>query len=366
MGFFKKLDDLADLNSSRFHALESHKMLVAWILAVASIVLLGYFFHGQSVVFSGIAEAAETTVSMPEAVEVVKIHVIPGEVVRAGDTLVELRRPDLALRLNELNRQLDALEGRGNLNSADIDQKVGGIQSELNIKRNTIQLEIDKLSTQYEQNRALSSKLKSIAGEIKADSGSGILLSIRNLKKELKVAEANAASQIKLLRGSKGLAKMSGKAEAEALRREISMLERERDDLTIVAKETWVVGTVSVRDGEKVSSFNPILSLTHKAVSLVRGYINEKIHTKIQIGDEIEVLGGSGERMEGTVIGMSSRIVPFPLRLLKMADMPLYGREVMIRVPESNGLLLGEKVSIAEKVKIPGILKKSAEIGEER
>ena len=364
MGFFRKLDELADLNSSRFHAIESRKMLLAWILAVASIVLLGYFFHGQNVVFSGIAEAAETTISMPEAVEVVKIHVIPGEEVRPGDTLVELRRPDLALRINELNRQLDALEGRGNLNSADIDQKVAEIQSDLNVKRNTIFLEIDKLSTQYEQNRAISSKLKSIAGEVEADSNSGILLSIRNLKKELKVAEANAASQIRLLRGSKGLAKMSSKTESEALRREITMLEKEQDDLTILAKETWIVGTVDVRDGEKISSFSPILTLTHKAVSLVRGYINEKIYTKIQVGDEIEVLGGSGERMDGTVIGMSSRIVPFPVRLLKMADMPLYGREVMIRIPAENGLLLGEKVSIAEKVSIPGILKNSALDGE--
>ncbi len=366
MGFLKKMDELADLNASRFHAIESHKMLIAFILAVAAIVSLGYFFHGQNVVFSGIAEAAETTISMPEAVEVARIHVIPGEEVRPGDTLVELRRPDLALRMNELTRQLDALEGRGNLNSADIDQKVAEIQSSLNVRRNTILLEIEKLSTQYEQNRAISAKLKSIAGEVKADSNSGILLSIRNLKKELKVAEANAASQIKLLRGSKGIAKMSSKTEAEALRREMALLEKEQEDLTIIAKETWIVGTVDVRDGEKISSFSPILTLTHKAVSLVRGYINEKIYTKIQVGDEIEVLGGSGERMNGTVIGMSSRIVPFPLRLLKMADMPLYGREVMIRIPEENGLLLGEKVSIAEKVKMPGILKNSAMEGEVR
>lgn len=366
MGFFKKMDELADLNASRFHAIESHKMLIAFILAVAAIVSLGYFFHGQNVVFSGIAEAAETTISMPEAVEVARIHVIPGEEVRPGDTLVELRRPDLVLRMNELTRQLDALEGRGNLNSADIDQKVAEIQSSLNVRRNTILLEIEKLSTQYEQNRAISAKLKSIAGEVKADSNSGILLSIRNLKKELKVAEANAASQIKLLRGSKGIAKMSSKTEAEALHREMALLEKEQEDLTIIAKETWIVGTVDVRDGEKISSFSPILTLTHKAVSLVRGYINEKIYTKIQVGDEIEVLGGSGERMNGTVIGMSSRIVPFPLRLLKMADMPLYGREVMIRIPEENGLLLGEKVSIAEKVKMPGILKNSAMEGEVR
>lgn len=47
MGFFRKLDELADLNSSRFHAIESRKMLLAWILAVASIVLLGYFSRIQ-------------------------------------------------------------------------------------------------------------------------------------------------------------------------------------------------------------------------------------------------------------------------------------------------------------------------------
>ena len=46
--------------------------------------------------------------------------------------------------------------------------------------------------------------------------------------------------------------------------------------------------------------------------------------------------------------------------LLKMVDMPLYGREVMIRVPDENNLLLGEKVVIAEKSKMPKILKNSA------
>lgn len=360
MGFSKKLDELADLNSSRFHAIESHKMLIAFILAIAAIVSLGFFFHGQSIVFSGIAEATETTISMPEAVEVVKIHVIPGEEVQAGDTLVELSRPDLAVRMNELNRQLDAIEGRGNLNSADIDQKVASIQSDLNIKRNTIQLEIDKLTTQYEQNKALSSKLKSIAGSVKTDSSNGILLSIRNLRKELKVAEANAASQIRLLHGSKGLAKSSNKTETEALRREMEMLQDEQRELTIIAKESWVVASVDVRDGEKISSFTPIVTLTHKEVSLVRGYINEKVYTHIQIGDEIEVVSGAGEHMNGSVIGMSSRIVPYPVRLLKMVDMPLYGREVMIRVPEKNNLLLGEKVSIAEKTKMPKLLKDSA------
>lgn len=364
--FFKKLDELADLNSSRFHAIESHKMLFAWVFAVAAIVALGFLFHGQNIVFSGIAEADETIISMPEAVEVVKIHVIPGQEVKAGDTLVELSRPALAVRMNELQRELDAIEGRGNINSATIEQKVTEVQSDLNMRRNTINLEIEKLNTQYQQNQALSSKLKSISGTVKADSNSGILLSIRNLKKELRVAEANAASQIHLLRGSKGLEKKSNKAEAEALHREMEMIKKQIDEQTIIAKEKWIIANVDVRDGEKVSSFNPILTLTHKEVTLVRGYINEKVVSKISVGDEIEVISNNGEHMEGCVIGMSSRIVPFPVRLLKMVDMPLYGREITIRVPQGNHLLLGERVTIAEQTKMPKILKKSALQGDEK
>lgn len=364
--FFKKLDELADLNSSRFHTIESHKMLFAWIVAVVAIVVLGYCFHGQNIVFSGIAEADETIISMPEAVEVVKIHVIPGQEVKAGDTLVELARPALAVRMNELQRELDAIEGRGNINSASIDQKVAEVQSDLNMRRNTINLEIEKLNTQYQQNQALSSKLKSISGSVKADSNSGILLSIRNLKKELRVAEANAASQIRLLRGSKGLEKTSNKAEIEALHREMEMIKRQIDEQTIVAKENWIVASVDVRDGEKVSSFNPIITLTHKEVTLVRGYINEKIVARLEVGDAVEVISNSGEHMMGAILGMSSRIVPFPIRLLKMVDMPLYGREVTIRVPQGNRLLLGERVSIAEKTKIPQIFKESVMQGDEK
>ncbi len=328
----------------------SFKMTIAWILALLAVVVIGALFKGQSFMFTGIAEATETVVSVQNSVNVIKIHVMPGEEVKSGDTLVELDRPDLVLRINELTGELDALEGRGNVNTASIDQKVAEVQADYSARRNTIVLEIDKLKAQYQQNLELTSKLKSIsASGLPSDSNDAMTLRIRGLEKELNVLDESANAQIRVLHGSKGIQKTSSATEASAIRREMDMLLQEKKDLTIIAKDSWVIASVDAHDGEKVSSFNPILTLARKSPTMVRGYINEKIYTSVGVGDMVEITSQvNGQKIPGKIVGMSSRIVPFPVRLLKAPEMPMYGREVMIRLPQDNGLLLGEKVSIAE------------------
>lgn len=333
-----------------FRFVYSFKMTIAWIFALLAVIVIGSLFKGQSFMFTGIAEATETVVSVQNSVNVIKIHVTPGEEVKPGDTLVELDRPDLVLRINELTGELDALEGRGNVNTASIDQKVAEVQADYSARRNTIALEIDKLKAQYQQNLELTSKLKSIsASGLPSDSNDAMTLRIRGLEKELKVLDESANAQIRVLHGSKGIQKTSSATEAGAIRREMEMLLQEKKDLTIIAKGSWVIASVDAHDGEKVSSFNPILTLARKAPTMVRGYINEKIYTSVGVGDMVEITSQvNGQKIPGKIVGMSSRIVPFPVRLLKTPEMPMYGREVMIRLPQDNGLLLGEKVSIAE------------------
>lgn len=328
----------------------SFKMTIAWILALLAVVVIGSLFKGQSFMFTGIAEATETIVSVQNSVNVIKIHVTPGEEVKPGDTLVELDRPDLVLRINELTGELDALEGRGNVNTASIDQKVAEVQADYSARRNTIVLEIDKLKAQYQQNLELTSKLKSIsASGLPSDSNDAMTLRIRGLEKELKVLDESANAQIRVLHGSKGIQKTSSATEASAIRREMDMLLQEKKDLTIIAKDSWIIASVDAHDGEKVSSFNPVLTLARKSPTMVRGYINEKIYTSVGVGDMVEITSQvNGQKIPGKIVGMSSRIVPFPVRLLKTPEMPMYGREVMIRLPQDNDLLLGEKVSIAE------------------
>jgi len=355
------LEDLLDnfwnahKNNPGVAYLYGHKLSIAWVLCVALAIGLGYFYQGKAVMFRGIAEASETIVSLPSPTEIVKVYVVPGQEIHAGDTIVEINRPDLTLRIAELTREIDALEGRSNLSSAEINQKVAEVKANLETRRLTLQAEIRTLESEYESNKAISAKLKSLSNSNSQSNGDDAMaMRIKSLKNELAVATRSANEQIALLRGSSKLQKSSGKSEAANLKKELEELKKQQEELIQIAKEDWVVGDVNVRDGEKVSSFAPIVTLAHKSPTLVRGYINEQIYQNMDLGETVNVtaLAGTSKAVVGEIIGLSSRIVQFPPRMWKMPEMPMYGREVTIKISENNPFLLGEMVSISETSRI--------------
>ena len=352
-----KLEDLLDnfwnthKNNAGVAYVYTHKLSIAWILCVLFAVMLGFIYQGKAAMFRGIAESSETIISLPSPTEIVKIYVVPGQEVKPGDTIVVINRPDLTLRVAELTRELDALEGRSNLSSAEIDQKVADVKANLETRRLTLSAEIRNLETEYESNKAISAKLKSLSNsKSQSDGNDAMAMRIKSLKNELALATKSANEQIALLRGSSKLQKASGKSEAENLKKELEEMQKQQEELIQIAKEDWVVGDVNVRDGEKVSSFAPIVTLAHKSPTLVRGYINEQIYQNMDLGEAVKVttLAGSGKAVVGEVVGLSSRIVAFPERMWKMPEMPVYGREVTIKIPENNPFLLGEMVTISE------------------
>ena len=352
-----KLEDLLDnfwnthKNNAGVAYVYTHKLSIAWILCVLFAVMLGFIYQGKAAMFRGIAESSETIISLPSPTEIVKIYVVPGQEIKAGDTIVVLNRPDLTLRLAELTRELDNIEGRSNLSSAEIDQKVADVKANLETRRLALTAEIRNLETEYESNKAISAKLKSLSNsKSKSDGNDAMAMRIKSLKNELNLAVKSANEQIALLRGSSRLQKSSGKIDAANIRKEVAELRKQQLELTQIAKEDWVVGDVNVRDGEKVSSFAPIVTLAHKSPTLIRGYINEQIYQNMNLGEAVKVttLAGNGKAVIGEVVGLSSRIVPFPTRMWKMPELPVYGREVTIKIPEENSFLLGEMVTISE------------------
>ena len=338
-----KLEDWLDTfwnthkNNAGVAYVYGHKLSIAWVVCVILAIVVGFVYQGKVAMFRGIAEASETIISVPSATEIVKVHVVPGQEIHAGDTIVEINRPDLTLRIAELTREIDALEGRSNLSSAEIDQKVADVKA--------------NLETEYNSNKAISAKLKSLSNsKSQSDGNDAMAMRIKSLKNELALATKSANEQIALLRGSSKLQKASGKSEAENLKKELEEMQKQQEELIQIAKEDWVVGDVNVRDGEKVSSFAPIVTLAHKSPTLVRGYINEQIYQNMDLGEAVKVttLAGTGKAVVGEVVGLSSRIVAFPERMWKMPEMPVYGREVTIKIPENNPFLLGEMVTISE------------------
>ena len=105
---------------------------------------------------------------------------------------------------------------------------------------------------------------------------------------------------------------------------------------------------VFLKGGEKVEAYSPVMSIINKEPSFVKGYIPESHFSAIKIGETVTITSANNKNpVTGVVTGLGGRIIPLPIRLLKNHNIPLWGREIVVRIPENNGFILGEKVDIA-------------------
>lgn len=288
------------------------KLYFVWIVVCIILVTISLQYKGESTGFYGIADAREVVVNAGNPVEIKKIHVVQGQSIKEGDTLVELSRPELDMKINEITHQLRQ------------------VKTQKYTKVNRIRAQIKELEAQYERNKKLTSELKSFRKENSStdqnDSQNPLLIKIENLKKELQLAVSPA--QIK---------------------EELNLLLAEKEKLTIYAQINGIIGSVNAKEGEQVSPFTSIITLHTKSPSYVKGYIHEDVYNKVNVGQKVTIasLSDPKNKIEGEVVGVGSRIVEYPVRLRKRADFQIWGREIIIKIPSENNLLLGEKVRIS-------------------
>lgn len=321
---------------------------IVWLGAFALVVVFTWLFRGDRADFRGIAEDAKQSVSSATAVEILALQVQPGEVVSAGDTLLRLRDPELNLRIAAILHDIQDASGDANINKAESQRRISQLRAEYQARRAEYLGEIRTLDEQRTRNRSLVSGFRAM-GVVPDDSdGSALQDRIDALRQQIQVEETGMTSQIALLEGTKGDISRLAVSRDEALRAELALLRSEEEKLTIVATSSGVVDSINFRVGEKVSPFAPILTISGHMPTLVRGYVLEKVRTDLAIGDSVDVLavGMRPAKVPGVVAGLGSRIMEIPPRLWKVPAYPQWGREVIVRIPAGNPLLLGELVAV--------------------
>jgi len=333
----------------RHRLLPRHLSAAFWFASLVLVVVLAARLHGEGASYLGIADASENVVSSETSAEVVGVWATPGQKVAMGDTLMRLRRPDLEVRIGDISRQLQGAMGNATNTNLDVDRRAAQLRSELDSRRTAILGQIRSLEEERGRNRELVSNLKvgGAGGEI--DSASDpMLLRIQGLRRQLAAEEQGTAAQLEVLRGGGGDQKKLAHDMQAVLSKELALLQAEKERLLLRAPIDGVVGSVNVRTGEKIAPFVPMLTISPRNPTLVRGYIHEKVYGDATVGDSVEVLS-SGARsgiVRGRVVGVGARIVEFPLRLRKMPQIAVWGREVAVRIPPSNPFLLGERVTV--------------------
>ncbi len=327
-------------------------LYTVWTAAFIAVVLITLDCERESTTVQGIAETREIMISSETSVEIRRINVTEGQLVDKGQLLVELVSPEQILKINHISHQLDQLRAQKGVNKDEIRSKIRQLEAEKASLNSEAHNQIRQIENQYNLNKELASGLQSIkgAGEAaKSGASNPVTLKIESLRQELALSLRPLNIQIELLRKSLEESGSPIKIQVEQLEKELSLLKAENSKLNIYAQISGIIGSVNFKPGEKVSPFAPILTLHTKNPSFVKGYIHENVYTRMSLGKKVSIISQTDSRIRvaGSVVGVGARIVEYPARLRKNPVLQTWGREVLVKIPEDNGFILGEKVVIS-------------------
>jgi multidrug resistance efflux pump len=332
-------------------------MKIFYAVCVSVILVLIFItmaLRSNSTSFYGIADAQEIIINDEFSVEVRKINVVPGQQVRTGDTLLEVNRPELGLKIAEISRQLGELRTQKSAHVNLSRSEVLQYKSLQDARVGELTAQIRELEAQLETNKKLMSELRSIkkgdaADEANTDMTNPVTIKIQQLKKELEIALDSSNISMGRLNNQLSYAGDPLAERVKGLQREMDVLLEEKNRSFKVAQISGLIGAVNFKEGDKLSPFTSIMTLHSEAPSYVRGYIHENTYTTVTLGEKVSVnsLADKQVKVAGEVVGVGTRIVEYPVRLRKNPEMQMWGREVTIKIPTANKFLLGEKVLIS-------------------
>ena len=324
-------------------------------LLITAVVGIIIYSGGETTTFQGFAESNETIINSETPVSIKKILVMEGDTVYKGQKLAELESQELAIRIADIRSQLLQIETKRGMSEKEIKSKILQNKAEERAVISELRAQIQTLENQLKINKVLAGGLKSV--KISDSVKNPIEIQIESLESAIVDRRREFAEINRMYTKMLESGETPEEAQEDKLRAELEALEQQNSDMALYAPFEGIVGSVFIKNGngekvffkggEKIAAYSPILSIVNKEPSFVKGYIPESQFSVIKIGDEVTISNSnSPQQTTGVVTGLGGRIIPLPLRLLKNQNIALWGREIVVKIPENNGFILGEKVSI--------------------
>ena len=144
-------------------------LYLTWVLVFLVVVKTSLLIEKEETTeFQGIAETREVIVNSENSVEIGRIHVLPGQEIQKGRVLVELQRPALTMKLNEITHQLKELKSRDTCNRDEIKSQIRQLRADKKINISEIDHKIEQITSRYAFNKEMVSGLKSISNPSRA------------------------------------------------------------------------------------------------------------------------------------------------------------------------------------------------------
>jgi HlyD family secretion protein len=354
-------------------------MLTKSLIAITLIAAIGgasaslWFLYPRNTELRlpGTVETQEVRLSSRTGGRVAKVYVSDGQILEAGQKVLELEMPELDAQRAQLVAQraaaeavlakliegprkeevaaaraaVEAAEARYNLMVAGFreemkDQVAGELES-LRADLSNAQTEMDrqrelydKNATSKEQYDAAVARYGRIRGQYNAAVAKHQMYLAGNRPEEIAEAKAELtrlqANLALLEAGTRPEEIEEAKAQVEALTAKIAELDVMRAERTVYAPEKCVVQIVLVRPGDIAAANQPVVVVLRADDLWVKAYISEVELGRIKVGQQVEVT------IQGEVIYISpqSEFTPRNVQTIDERRHQVFGFKVRVSDPQ--------------------------------
>ena len=321
-----------------------------YLVGFLMMCLLGYMalaIQSESAFFYGFAENKQTEISHNRNVLVSKIYVKNGQEIKKGDLLLEVIDKEIELKIGELEIEKNTVDVDSESKVQEIKNKINQIQTSRKAELVELKSDIIELEKEISLNKSLYEGLKTIQRN-KKNYQSPDNIKLAYFKEQLHNVEIAFLREVSEQKQLLNRITKPGQLKSKSIIAKLDHYKMIEEHLSIYAPFDGLIGTISCKEGENISSYSSLLDLYKHNPTQVKGFVHESMILEVSIGDKLEVASTlhTNNRVIGEVIGLGSRIVEIPERLRKMTDFKTYGREIVIEIPSDNRFMQKEKVSL--------------------
>lgn len=309
-------------------------------LAGALFFVTRKLYHGNGQAWVGVTEAKAYTISSEKQATVKSIHVVQGQAIKKGDTLIQLMSVNLLQEIDRLQNKISTFQ-------SEKEEKKKLTQSDIELVRSSQDIEINQLKKEITLAESEIRLNKSIAGNTSTEGQESPLQEkIKSLKEEIKLRERATQIKINDIQVRNNAEQTILKDQIQLLQNELDLLEKEKGGLIKISHADGVVESVPIKNGDEVDAYTRLISVLPTRPTSVVGYLqSEKSNPAIGTAVEITGYNARWKKKSGKIIGYGA-VTPLPDILQRSTAVKAFGKEIFIELPPENEFSTGEKLLI--------------------
>ncbi len=326
--------------------MKNHLLFIFWVCLTLVLAFVAFNSEDSAAILAEV-EPNSYTISFQKTVRVKEIYVVPGQQVKTGDRLLKVERPDLLLEKENIANKIALLKSNQDKKELQKRNKQYLNDLEYDLKKKQLHTEIEEINITLDQRNKVLDDFKRLDIEYNSTPDSILQNKLSLLKEENALLEREHNLRLREINSVFELEQTNTLAEINLLEKEINLLNEEEQELVQYARVDGAIGSINIELDQLVPSYTNMISVYENNPTIIRAFTNEHNNIELTSGDRVLVESTNRQyKIEGTIVEVGSRIIEYPDRLRTFDQLPSWGREIFIKIPEESKFLNGEKVFV--------------------